>query len=352
MTLTLAIAGLGTAVACALGTAILRRHAVRWGFVDVPNERSLHTTVMPRGGGVVIVAAVLAGLACLTIAGAIDVSTAAGFAALGGVVSAVGWIDDRASLPAGWRLLVHLAAAVGAVALWGAFDVVLLPGYGTVRLPTALAGAMTAVWIVGLLNAYNFMDGIDGLAAAVGVTVAALWLWAAGPSVPFVAGAGAIVAAACAGFLWHNWAPARIFMGDAGSGFLGFAFAVLPLIAFEAAGDARLPVAAVFFVAPFVFDTLLTFVRRLLNGENVLQAHRSHLYQRLVLCGWAHHRVAALYVLLTVGCGLAAVLWVRGGSAVPLFLSVAVLLLMPVLVARAEVLRRQGSVGAGRIRVK
>jgi UDP-N-acetylmuramyl pentapeptide phosphotransferase/UDP-N-acetylglucosamine-1-phosphate transferase len=149
------------------------------------------------------------------------------------------------------------------------------------------------------MNAFNFMDGIDGIAAGQGAVAGAAiavlgWLL----DVPPATLLGLTIAAACLGFLPHNWSPATIFMGDVGSAFLGFLLATAPLVAPapEQAPIGVLPFALV--VWPFLFDTTLTFIRRAARGENVLAAHRSHLYQRLTLAGWSHGRVAALYTAL------------------------------------------------------
>jgi UDP-N-acetylmuramyl pentapeptide phosphotransferase/UDP-N-acetylglucosamine-1-phosphate transferase len=161
---------------------------------------------------------------------------------------------------------------------------------------------LTLVWILGLTNVTNFMDGADGLAGLqcmiAGIAWAAAGVWLGDPVVTI---GGAVIAGACGGFLFHNWMPAQIFMGDVGSAFLGFMLAMMPVLASlhavaEApAAAARLPIFAGFIFWPFIGDGLFTFVRRLTRGENVLMAHRSHLYQRLVLAGWTHARVSLLY---------------------------------------------------------
>jgi UDP-N-acetylmuramyl pentapeptide phosphotransferase/UDP-N-acetylglucosamine-1-phosphate transferase len=122
---------------------------------------------------------------------------------------------------------------------------------------------------------------------------------------------GLLLAAASSGFLLHNWPPARIFMGDAGSGFLGFSFAVLPLLA--SPENPALLIVGVLLLWPFVFDTTFTLVRRLCRRENVFQAHRSHLYQRLVIAGLSHPAVTLLYLGLAGLGGLAAMAWTRAG---------------------------------------
>ena len=177
---------------------------------------------------------------------------------------------------------------------------------------------MAVVWGVGLTNAYNFMDGIDGIAGAQAVVAGAVWgvagAWLGVPSVAFV---GACVAAATLGFLVHNRPPARIFMGDVGSATLGFAFAALPLVATPSVAPVvagRLPLFALLTVWPFVYDAVATFGQRLARGENVLAAHRSHRYQRLVIAGWRHGAVSAAYAALALASALAGLRWLVAGD--------------------------------------
>lgn len=312
MTAPLFILSACVAVAAALGTSFLIRRARDWGLMDVPNERSLHVRETPRGGGIVVVIAVLAGLAALVVTGMDGPPTAvAAFAGMSIVVAAIGWRDDFRSVAPPVKFVAHVVAAAAAIAVWGAFDRLQVPGADLLVLPIWAAIVVTGLWIVGLINAYNFMDGIDGLASGQAVVAGVTWVLVfVAPASPVTAIA-ALVAAASLGFLWHNRPPARIFLGDAGSGFLGFTFAVLPLIAYHGDGDARLPIAGVLLLWPFVFDTSFTLARRLVRGENVIRAHRSHLYQRLVLSGWTHGRVAALYTGLAALGGIVALAWLR-----------------------------------------
>ena len=153
------------------------------------------------------------------------------------------------------------------------------------------------------------------VAGAGTLALAALAHWPAGGVL------GAALAGGALGFLVHNWAPARIFMGDVGAAFLGFSFAAIPVLGAtlgEGAAAARWPVAGALLVWPFVFDTALTLVRRWRRGENVLEAHRSHLYQRLVQAGWTHARVSVLYGALALGGAALALGWVQDARWAPL----------------------------------
>ncbi len=301
------------------GVYAFRRWAEQRGILDLPNERSSHTRPTPRGGGVVIAGISLAFGAVLA-AGSGGAEARRLFApyALGAVlVSAVSWLDDLRSLPRGIRLAIHAAAAAAAVAGLGFWETIAVPVLGPLAIGW-LGPALALLWIVGLTNAYNFMDGIDGIAAGQAVAAGTGWYLAARSDGPaFVAGFALLVAAASLGFLLHNWSPARIFMGDVGSAFLGYTLAVMPIAYARCAGGSAAsgaPWLGVLLVWPFVFDTGFTFVRRLLKGENVFEAHRSHLYQRLVAAGWSHARAAALYVGMACAGVPAALAWARGSA--------------------------------------
>lgn len=307
---------------------------VRWSggrrLLDLPNERSSHQRPVPRGGGAVIVAIVATIMAWPAWLGLFTVPGASVAAIAIALVSAA---DDVRSLDARVRLGVHVACAV--LALWSLGLTSVTSG------PGALAAGLALLWVVGLTNAYNFMDGIDGIAgmqALVTASTVAVAGWFGG--VAGAAVAGAAIAGAAAGFLIHNWAPARVFMGDVGGAFLGFAFAVLALRIGQASPG--LGVAVALSLWPFVFDTGFTLVRRALRHENLLEAHRSHLYQRLVACGWSHAHVTLLYGAGALIGSLLGLIWITTGRAV-------FLLLIPTMAGGIwTIVRRQESVARRR----
>ncbi len=293
------------------GAALLRRWAPRLGLLDIPNERSSHTVPTPRGGGLAIVVATILGLWLVyAVLKPGELAVALLIYTLGAAqIAVVSWANDRRSLSATVRLASHALGAALGIFAFGYWHTVSLPLLGLVSLGW-LGGFITLLWIVGLTNAYNFMDGIDGLAGGQAVIAGLGWAVLGGLSrQPLVSAFGLLLAASSLGFLAHNWPPARIFMGDVGSAFLGYTFAVVAVMA--AAADTRLALAGVLLLWPFVFDTALTFLCRLLKGENVFAAHRSHLYQRLILAGHSHRAVTLLYLgLALIGAALA-VGWLR-----------------------------------------
>jgi Fuc2NAc and GlcNAc transferase len=207
--------------AALLGTGAFRRYALANGLLDLPNERSAHTRPVPRGGGIAIVLPILVGIITGALLGFIPSKTAGALVGGAILVSLVGWIDDRQGLPTRIRLAAQLGAAIWAV--------VLLQGYLRVNLgwnaaQLGVAGSvLAAVGIMWGINFFNFMDGVDGLAAVeavmVGLAGGGMLLWDGHPQLALIA---FLVAGAAAGFLRWNWHPAQVFMGDVGSTTLGF----------------------------------------------------------------------------------------------------------------------------------
>jgi UDP-N-acetylmuramyl pentapeptide phosphotransferase/UDP-N-acetylglucosamine-1-phosphate transferase len=282
-----------------IGVALIRRWALRRNLLDIPNERSSHVVPTPRGGGLAIVIVTFICCGVLWYIKPLWPFNGLVNLVLGAVlVAGISLWDDLHPLPFWIRFAVHVTAAGIVVIGIGTWRVLQIPLVGHLDL-SWIGLAVTLLWIVGLINAYNFIDGIDGIAGGQAVVAGLGWAvlgWLSGQF--FITGIGVVLAASCLGFLRHNWSPARIFMGDVGSAFLGYTFAVLPVIA--AQYNPRFALAGVLLVWPFVFDTAFTFLRRLLHRENVFTAHRSHLYQRLVLTGISHNKVASLYIGLAI----------------------------------------------------
>lgn len=317
-----------------LGVRQMIRVSVCANIMDVPNERSSHTRVMPRGGGLPLAVVVLGAAGWIAFRhGGVD--TVAWITAMGTafLIALTGFLDDLRSLDFRLRLLVQLACALAVVSKLGYWNELAIPGTAF-KWDWGIGGMLiTVVWIVGLTNVYNFMDGIDGIAGAQALTAGLGWAVCGmllGHDAMLLAGLA--VGAGAIAFLWFNWAPARIFMGDVGSAFLGFLFAILPLLWLGDASDSdflpaqsRLVIAA-FLVWPFLTDGAYTFLHRLLKRENVFAAHRSHLYQRLVQTGIPHDCVSRLYGLFGIlGIG-AAFLWVETTAWWSLAVSGAILL--------------------------
>ncbi len=287
---------------CGLATRALIPALRRRNVLDRPNERSSHTVPIPRGGGIALVATVLLAWLGLRLAG--RVSPAIPVVSLGALLLAsVCWIDDLRGLSPATRLAAQAAAvAIGLYALPASVN-----GLEGSLGPAAYFAAAGLVW-VWWINLFNFMDGIDGLAgseaAALGGGLVLFAMLGRGADPALAALAAAILGAAL-GFLFWNWSPARIFLGDVGSAPLGYLTGFL-LIGLAAGGFWKI---ALILPLYFLADATITLLRRLSRGERVWQAHRQHFYQQAVQQGLGHAAVVRRVIvadLLLIGCGWAA----------------------------------------------
>ncbi len=281
-------------VAAFVLTWFLRRYALASSLMDIPNARSSHSVPTPRGGGVAIVLSFLAVLPLLGMLQWLPWPLVIASVGAGAVVAVLGFLDDHGHIAARWRLLGHFSAAAWALYWLGGLPPLLLLGYSFDL--GVMGHVLAAVYIVWLLNLYNFMDGIDGIASVEAMCVcfaAALLYVLLGAST--LALLPVLLAAAVAGFLCWNFPPAKIFMGDAGSGFLGLILAVLSLQAgwFKA----ELLWSWMILLGVFVVDATFTLLRRLLRGDKVYEAHRSHAYQ-FASRQFSAHRPVTLAVML------------------------------------------------------
>ncbi|MBM3111558.1 MraY family glycosyltransferase [Pseudomonas arcuscaelestis] len=256
-------------------TAGLRLYALRRSLLDIPNTRSSHSVPTPRGGGVAIVVSFSIALVVMYAGGELSTDAFGALAGAGLFVAGLGFLDDHGHVPARWRLLGHFLAAAWAMAWFGGAPAIY---FGGVSIDGVVVNLLMVFYLVWLLNLYNFMDGIDGIASIEAISVcvgAILMYWLSGAS-------GAIaplllLAVAVGGFLYWNFPPARIFMGDAGSGFLGITLGVFSLQA--AWVQSSLFWGWIILLGVFVVDATVTLIRRMLLGERVHEAHRSHAYQ-------------------------------------------------------------------------
>jgi len=288
-----------------LGIYIIRRLVLHYQILDRPNERSSHEVPTPRGGGwAIVILVLLTGLFSLQ---QIDLNHGLIYITCATVIAWLGWRDDLQSLSPKARFAVQ--GIVAAVSIWGLgyFKAVTIPLFGELQLGV-VGLIITFLWIIGLTNAYNFMDGIDGIAGGVALAGGLGWMMlASNARTPFAFWIAFAIAASSLGFLGHNWSPAKIFMGDVGSTFLGYTFAVLPLISSDKSGDALM--LGTLLMWTFIMDAGVTFIGRVLKRENLFVGHRTHLYQRLVVGGYKHSTVSLLYIFLTLLAGLLSYAW-------------------------------------------
>ena len=277
--------------------------------LDYPNSRSLHQQPIPRIGGLAILGGIFAGILSLLLLGSAKLLMQSAFLMLAGLVPLVlvSFQDDRVGVSPRGRILVHLLAAVSLLASDLIPNSLLLPGL-VLTPPAWVAILLSLLFAVWMINLYNFMDGMDGFAggmAMIGFSTLAYLGWVNSGFSAFCM----IVAAASAGFLVRNFPPAKIFLGDTGSTALGFLAAACSL---WGAKEGLFPLwVALLIFSPFIADATVTLLRRLLRGEKVWEAHRSHYYQRLVLLGWGHRRTVLVEYALMLACAGSALLAVR-----------------------------------------
>lgn len=308
MTLTALLNHLVFAAALALLSAAVVRATIAVKILDVPSDRSAHTTPTPRGGGLGVVAALLAGLSVLYFTaryGRIDDQYFLGAIAGLVTIAAVSLADDALDFSFAWKLAAQAAAAGVAVASGLVLTTLNLPVVGPVALDW-FAVPFTLGWILYLTNAMNFIDGLNGLCAgSAAIAGIALALLAAGVGGNFVYFGGLLLAAGCLGFLPFNFPKARIFLGDVGSQSIGYWLAILAVAA------ARFETTQVsFFLVPLllaapIFDVGFTLIRRARAGEKLSQPHRGHLYQVISRAGWPAARVTLVHWGFAVAHGVA-----------------------------------------------
>jgi Fuc2NAc and GlcNAc transferase len=274
------------------------------GLIDIPNERSSHDRPVPRGGGIGIVAAMLVVLLALYSCGVLDISALkmCGVWLAVAAMALVGFADDRFNLSAFPRFVCQTVIAACIIWIVGVPSFFVFPFLKI----TILAAGLSALWLVAHTNFFNFMDGIDGLAgmqAFIAGIFAGIYGWLVGDGVIVVM--GTVMSSAVAGFLVFNYPPAKIFMGDVGSGTLGFYIALLCVI------QPAIWVPMIFVMGTFIYDTIVTLARRVMRGEKWYEAHRSHLYQRAVICGYSHRRVTVIMGVVAVLMGMMGVGYLR-----------------------------------------
>ncbi|WP_297840714.1 glycosyltransferase family 4 protein [Pseudomonas sp.] len=280
-------------------TSALRRYALAQSLLDIPNARSSHTLPTPRGGGVAIVVVFLCALLYLLWADTISSVFFTGAAGAGLIVSVTGFIDDHGHVAARWRLLGHFFAAAWALFWGGGFPA--LHVFGVWVTFGWLGYVLAALYLVWMLNLYNFMDGIDGIAGVEAISVclgACLIYWLTGDKA--LIWAPLLLAASVLGFLFWNFPVAKIFMGDAGSSFLGMVLGVLSLQGAWVRPEFFW--AWCILLGVFIVDATFTLVRRLARGDKIYEAHRSHAYQ------FASRRYGR-HLPVTIAVGLINMFW-------------------------------------------
>ncbi len=290
-------------------TGGVRDYALKQQLIDIPNARSSHQLPTPRGGGIGFIVAFFSVLFLSYWVPASGFSPDWFLFPTLLPLAITGFLDDRYNLPSSLRYTVQLTVAAIAVWHYGSFPQPWFNSLGTVGLVFALG--LTVIGFTALVNFYNFMDGLDGFITT--VTISQLGFIALFLNQPI----WWLLIAALLGFLYWNWSPAKIFMGDVGSTVLGAVVA----IALLQVSDVSLAWSSLAITLPITADTIYTIFVRLRKGENIFQAHRSHIFQRLQQSGWSHAQVTLTYGFLTLVIAGLITLWGSYGAIASLLLT-------------------------------
>jgi UDP-N-acetylmuramyl pentapeptide phosphotransferase/UDP-N-acetylglucosamine-1-phosphate transferase len=288
----------------------LSKQRTKFSILDQPNERSLHTVPVNRTGGLgIFLAIILVGSSFNLIYPYTPqiMPVASGML----IIVIVSFLDDIVDLSVKIRLFFQAISALFLISHGMYIGSIELP-FISIGLPDWLAYILTFLLVIWCINLYNFMDGMDGFAggmAVIGFTTFAVLAWIQN-ALPIAILSG-LIASACAGFLVFNFPPAKIFMGDAGSSMLGFLMAALMIWA-DSIGIIPFWLGVLVF-SPFILDATFTLFRRLIKREKVWEAHRSHVYQRLVLNGWNHKRTVILEYIAMLCCAAMTIIAVISG---------------------------------------
>ncbi|MCM3716139.1 glycosyltransferase family 4 protein [Halalkalibacter oceani] len=284
-------------------TPVVKRFAIKIGATDKPNHRKVHQKVMARLGGLAIYIGFLVGFLILQPESSYTIPILIG----GFIIIVTGFLDDMIELSAKWKLLGQVAAA--AVVVYGGVQVefINLPfemqlEFGWFSIP------LTLLWIIGVTNAINLIDGLDGLAAGVSsIVLLTITGIAIMDGSMFVAALGVILLGSTLGFLVHNFNPAKIFMGDTGALFLGFMISVIALLGFKNVTVSSLLVPIVILAIP-ISDTLFAIIRRLVQKKPLSAPDKSHLHHCLLRLGLTHRQTVLTIYAMTAFFSLAAVM--------------------------------------------
>lgn len=328
---------LGSLILTAAGIFLYIKAVSGGRLLDIPNERSSHVNPTTRGAGIVIVLVFLIGYLIGGVTGIVKLDL--GYLIGAVLVATIGFIDDIRSISVLSRLAIQFIAAIAFVA---SSTVPILNGPESVLLKFCFV-----IWIVGMTNAFNFMDGIDGIAGTQAIVAGFVWLvlgfFATNIEMSHF---GGLIIGSSFGFLWWNWSPARVFMGDVGSTFLGFSLAGAPLLFNEPSSipTSGILVATVLSLWLFLFDTVATRLMQIAQRKAFWRPHRDHYYQRLVINGLSHAKVSSYFGIVGLAIALSACAFILYGTGSWLPISAALLAAMGLPIWLAHQLRSNKNV--------
>jgi UDP-GlcNAc:undecaprenyl-phosphate GlcNAc-1-phosphate transferase len=314
-------------------TPFVKQFAIFVGAVDAPNERKVHTRIMPRLGGLAIFVAFVGGFFAISPAfDAINANTAWGLLIGGAIIALTGALDDRFGLSPKLKMIGIIAAACVVVAFDMRVSFINIPFAGTTHALEWLSIPLTIFWIVGVTNAINLIDGLDGLAAGVSaIAVGTIMVLAIIMGNVTVILLSAVILGSIIGFLFFNFHPAKIFMGDSGALFLGFCIATLSILGFKQATLVSFVVPLLIIGVPFS-DTIFAIIRRKVNNKPISVADKGHLHHCLLQLGFSHRNTVLLIYGVSTFFGLMAIMLSQAAQWVTV-ITVIVLLLVATIAA-------------------
>ncbi|MFD0870460.1 phospho-N-acetylmuramoyl-pentapeptide-transferase [Chlamydia abortus] len=325
---------IGLTVSCVLAvilTPLVKKFAVWFGAIDVPNHRSVHTRIMPRMGGLAIFLAFVATFFIISPAlNDFDTHVVLGLILGGAIIVFVGALDDKYNLSPKIKLAGQLAAAGVVIAFGMQIDYIKLPFGDAIDLNSWISIPITIFWIVGVTNAINLIDGLDGLSAGVSaIATSAILVLAIMMGNLTVIVISLILLGSIVGFLFYNFHPAKIFMGDSGSLFLGFSLATLSILGFKSATIVSFLVPLAILGVP-ISDTLMAIIRRKLNKKPIFTADKGHLHHCLMGLGFSMRKTVLIIYGISLAFGLCAVLLTKASQWGAIVIVVVLLLVMEV----------------------
>ena len=300
---------------------------IRWslflGIIDEPNQRSSHEKPTPRGGGMAIVFTFVLFMFIVRRQLGIASSPFWGLIINAVLIAGLGFLDDLYTLRQLPRIIGWVVIALNSISYGIEINSISIPFIGLIEFGV-LSPLVTFIWLIGVTNFYNFMDGIDGIAGCEALIVSGFMAgiaYLSGNTFIFVA--SVIIFGAVLGFLPHNFPKAKLFMGDGGSNFLGFLFAALGVIGSQFDSGYIPFLVPVILLNMFLLDAGSTLIKRIPKGKEWLEPHRDHVYQRLIKLGYSHAQVTLLYTILSILMGIMAVIFYQSNDQMALGLIVA-----------------------------
>ncbi|GAA4069291.1 MraY family glycosyltransferase [Amphibacillus indicireducens] len=303
----------------------VKKIAFKFGFLDQPNKRKIHRHVTPRIGGLAIFVGVAISLLYLRLNEPVMPAIITG----GIIIVIVGLIDDKYQIRPLVKLLGQLTTAIVVMSGGVMIEKITLPFLGMIEFNQFFAIFITVIWIVGVTNAINLIDGLDGLASGVTtiglISILVMSIMDGNNIVIYLA---VVLIASNMGFLYHNFYPATIYMGDTGAMFLGYSIAVISTLGLFKNVTLFSFILPIIILAIPIFDTLFSIVRRMLDGENILLPDKKHIHHRLLEAGFSHRATVLIIYAFSALFGLIAILFTKSSLIVTVVLSVALLLIL------------------------